>query len=103
MADRPDLAGLVADLASAGVEDHAFDGHPTRSFADMNAEERLDDLSRKIALVWELRKSRAISDTKSPATAKVDSFRNRRSLGEQLTQNRASVNVHRTGQPPVTD
>ncbi len=39
--------------------DHAFDGHPARNFADMNAEERLDDLSRKIALVLELRKSRA--------------------------------------------
>lgn len=71
MATRPDLAGLVVDLASAGVEDHAFDGHPTRDFAEMNAEERLDDLSRKIALVLELRKSRAISDTKSPAAAKV--------------------------------
>jgi hypothetical protein len=38
--------------------DPAFDGHPTRAFADMSAEERLDDLSNKIALVLELRKSR---------------------------------------------
>lgn len=51
--------------------DPAFDGHPTRSFADMNAEERLDDLSRKIALVLELRKSRAMQDPKSPAAAKA--------------------------------
>lgn len=36
----------------------AFDGHPMRNFADMTAEERLDDLSRKIALVLELSKSR---------------------------------------------
>lgn len=73
MATRPDLAGLVADLASAGVEltpenlakiDRAFDGHPTRGFADMNAEERLDDLSRKIALVLELRNSRVESEAK---------------------------------------
>ncbi|MEN9308393.1 MAG: hypothetical protein RL173_2325 [Fibrobacterota bacterium] len=71
MTSRPDLAGLVADLASAqalkipeigtdeiAMIDGAFDGHLTRNFADMTAEERLDDLSRKIALVLELRKSR---------------------------------------------
>ena len=38
--------------------DPAFDGHPARDFASMSAEERLDDLSRKVALVLELRKSR---------------------------------------------
>ena len=38
--------------------DPAFDGHPARKFETMTAEERLDDLSRKIALVLELRKSR---------------------------------------------
>lgn len=74
MATRPDLAGLVADLASAGVEltsenlakiDLAFDGHPVRNFADMSAEERLDDLSRKITLVLELRKSRVESQEKT--------------------------------------
>lgn len=45
--------------------DHAFDGHPTRQFADMDAQERLDDLSRKIALVLELRKSRVESQEKT--------------------------------------
>jgi len=40
------------------VIDRQFDGHPSRDFASMSAEERLDDLSRKIALVLELRKSR---------------------------------------------
>lgn len=57
MATRPDLAGLVADLA--------FDGHPTRNFAEMTAEERLDDLSRKIALVLELWESRVESEEKT--------------------------------------
>jgi hypothetical protein len=73
MATRPDLAGLLADLASSGVEltsenltkiDLAFDGHPVRNFAEMDAQERLDDLSRKIALVLELRKSRVESQEK---------------------------------------
>jgi len=41
------------------VIDPAFDGHPIRDFATMTPEERLDDLSRKIALVHELRRSRA--------------------------------------------
>ncbi|MEN9353950.1 MAG: hypothetical protein RL318_1275 [Fibrobacterota bacterium] len=40
------------------MTDPAFDGHQTRDFEKMTAEERLDDLSRKIALVLELRKSR---------------------------------------------
>jgi hypothetical protein len=44
--------------------DHAFDGHPTRDFADMSAEERLDDLSHKIALILELRKSRTVPQAK---------------------------------------
>jgi hypothetical protein len=35
-----------------------FDGHPARDFAKMTPEERLDDLSAKIALVWELRRAR---------------------------------------------
>lgn len=35
-----------------------FDGHPARDFAKMTAEERLEDLSAKIALVWELRRTR---------------------------------------------
>lgn len=35
-----------------------FDGHPARDFAKMTAEERIDDLSAKIALVWELRRAR---------------------------------------------
>jgi hypothetical protein len=40
------------------VTDPDFDGHPSRDFAAMTAEERLDDLSRKIALVLELRRGR---------------------------------------------
>lgn len=39
--------------------DPSFDGHPERDFQRMTAEERLDDLSRKIALVLELRSSGA--------------------------------------------
>lgn len=35
-----------------------FDGHPARDFATMTPEERIDDLSAKIALVWELRSAR---------------------------------------------
>ena len=42
--------------------DPAFDGHQARDFAGMTAEERLDDLSRKIALVLELRRSRVLDD-----------------------------------------
>ena len=47
--------------------DRAFDGHPVRDFADMTAEERLDDLSRKIALVLELRQSRSSQPVARPA------------------------------------
>ena len=46
--------------------DPAFDGHQARDFASMTPEERLDDLSRKIALVHELRRSRI--ETESEAT-----------------------------------
>lgn len=35
-----------------------FDGHEARAFAAMTAEERLEDLSAKIALVLELRRAR---------------------------------------------
>lgn len=35
--------------------DADFDGHSERDFKTMTAEERLDDLSRKIALMLELR------------------------------------------------
>lgn len=35
-----------------------FDGHVSRPFATMTPDERLDDLSAKIALVLELRKVR---------------------------------------------
>lgn len=45
--------------------DQAFDGHPTRYFADMDPQERLDDLSRKVALVMELRKFRVESQEKT--------------------------------------
>lgn len=38
--------------------DPLFDGHPVRDFATMTAEERLEDLSAKIALVLELRRAR---------------------------------------------
>jgi len=44
-----------------------FDGHPARDFASMTAEERLDDLSRKIALVLELRKARLGQISDGPA------------------------------------
>ena len=47
--------------------DPAFDGHPARDFASMSAEERLDDLSRKVALVLELRKSREAAAEESAA------------------------------------
>lgn len=36
-----------------------FDGHPSLEFSEMDAEERLDDLSRKISLVLELRRCAA--------------------------------------------
>lgn len=39
-----------------------FDGHPARDFARMTAEERLDDLAAKIALVHELRRARGTVD-----------------------------------------
>jgi hypothetical protein len=45
----------------------AFDGHPVRDFASMTPEERLDDLSRKIALVHELRRSRIAPETDEPS------------------------------------
>lgn len=35
-----------------------FDGHPVRDFATMTADERIEDLSAKIALVLELRRAR---------------------------------------------
>jgi hypothetical protein len=44
------------------VIDPAFDGHQSRDFESMTADERLDDLSRKIALVLELRHSRVVAD-----------------------------------------
>lgn len=43
-----------------------FDGHPARDFAKMTAEERIDDLSAKIALVWELRRARQAGLTHEP-------------------------------------
>jgi hypothetical protein len=46
--------------------DPAFDGHPARDFASMSPDERLDDLSRKIALVLELRLSRTASEKQAP-------------------------------------
>jgi hypothetical protein len=42
----------------ATTTDPLFDGHPARDFATMTAEERLEDLSAKIALVLELRQAR---------------------------------------------
>jgi hypothetical protein len=48
--------------------DPAFDGHPVLEFARMDAEMRLDDLSRKIALVLELRASRVESVAKLEPT-----------------------------------
>ena len=45
-----------------------FDGHPARDFAAMTAEERIDDLSAKIALVWELRRAREASQTQEPSS-----------------------------------
>jgi hypothetical protein len=45
---------------SAGTEriDSLFDGHPVRDFASMTAEERIEDLEAKVALVLELRQAR---------------------------------------------
>lgn len=37
------------------MTDPDFDGHPAKAFEAMDSEERVDDLSRKIALVLELR------------------------------------------------
>lgn len=50
--------------------DPAFDGHQARDFASMTPEERLEDLSRKIALVHELRRSRIATESQaaSPST-----------------------------------
>lgn len=45
--------------------DPAFDGHQARDFASMTPEERLDDLSRKIALVHELRRSRIATESQA--------------------------------------
>lgn len=43
-----------------------FDGHQARDFAKMTAEERIDDLSAKIALVWELRRARQTGMVPAP-------------------------------------
>jgi len=47
-----------------------FDGHQARDFATMTADERLDDLSAKIALVLELRQARETME--GPATTSPD-------------------------------
>jgi len=44
--------------SGAGRIDPLFDGHPVRDFAAMTAEERIEDLEAKIALVLELRQAR---------------------------------------------
>ena len=44
-----------------------FDGHPARDFSKMTPEERLDDLSAKIALVWQLRRARGEGSGKDPS------------------------------------
>lgn len=54
--------------------DPAFDGHSERHFSEMTAEERLDDLSRKIALMLELRKSVAASN-RNPHSQRLDTPR----------------------------
>lgn len=41
------------------MTDPQFDGHAARAFKDMKPEERLEQLSREAALVWELRRIRA--------------------------------------------
>lgn len=41
------------------MTDPQFDGHAARAFRDMTPEERLEQLSREAALVWELRRIRA--------------------------------------------
>lgn len=40
------------------MTDPQFDGHAARAFCDMTPEERLEQLSREAALVWELRRIR---------------------------------------------
>jgi len=41
------------------MTDPQFDGHAARAFRDMTPEERLEQLSREAALIWELRRIRA--------------------------------------------
>jgi len=48
-----------------------FDGHAARAFRDMAPEERLEQLSREAALVWELRKIRASAEPKSEVAART--------------------------------
>jgi len=40
------------------MTDPQFDGHAARAFRDMTPEERLEQLSREAALIWELRRIR---------------------------------------------
>lgn len=54
------------------MTDPAFDGHQARDFTAMTPDERLDDLSRKIALVLELRRSRASLETAESSTGQRD-------------------------------
>ncbi|HNY31901.1 MAG TPA: hypothetical protein PKO15_13525 [Fibrobacteria bacterium] len=56
--------------------DRDFDGHPVRDFATLTADERLDELADKIALVLELRGSVVGSDTVGfPSTGELPTAR----------------------------